>query len=105
MGAIRALTTNPFVKQDLSTNQMDSKVFISMRELSQILEASVNDSHQIKTILTTVERLSTSPEITDEPKSQEQQKYVLYGTAKEADTLGITFKGEQSKIKECSTWS
>ena len=50
-----------------------------------------------------VESLSTSPEITDEPKSQELQKYVLCETAKEADTLGITSEGEKPKIKEFST--
>ena len=42
-----------------------------MRELSQILAAAMNDSHQVKTNLTAVESLSTSPEIADEPKSQE----------------------------------
>ena len=74
-----------------------------MRELSQILAAAMNDSHQVKTILTAVESLSTSPEITDEPKSQEQQKDVLCKTAKEANTLGITFEGEKCKIKEFFT--
>ena len=95
--------TNPFVKQDLSTYQMDSKVSISMIELSQILAAAGKDSHQVKTILTTVEILSTSPEITEKPKSQELKKDVLYETTKEADTLGITFEGEQPKIKEFFT--
>ena len=66
-----------------------------MREISQILAAAGNDSHQVKTILIAIESLSTSPEITDEPKSQEQQKYVLCETAIEANTLGITPEGEQ----------
>ena len=74
-----------------------------MREISQILAAARNYSHHVKTILTEAESLSTSPEIIDEPKSQEQQKYVLCETAKEADTLGITFEGEQPKIKEFFT--
>ena len=103
MGAVRTLETNPRVRQDLPTNNMDSKVLISMRELSQILAATGNDSHQVKTILIAVESLSTSPEITDEPKSQEQQKYVLCKTEKEHDTLGIASKGEQPKIKELFT--
>ena len=50
--------------------------------------------------MTTVDRLSTSPEITGKLKSQELQKDVLCKTAKEADTLGITSEGEQPKIKE-----
>ena len=82
---------------------MDSEVTISLRELSQILVAVGNDSHQEKTIFTAAESLSTSPKITDEPKSQEQQKYVLCETAKEADTLVITSEGEQPKIKEFFT--
>ena len=74
-----------------------------MGELSQILVAVGNDSHQLKTILTPIESLSTSSEITNKPKSQELQKYVLYETAKEADTLGNTFEGEKPKIKEFFT--
>jgi len=53
--------------------------------------------------LTAVESLSTSPEITDKPKSQELQKDVLCETTKEADTLGITSEGEKPKIKDFST--
>ena len=82
---------------------MDSEVTIILRELSQILAAAGNDSHQVKTILTAVESLSTSPKITDEPKSQELQKYVLCKNAKENDALGITAEGEKPKIKELST--
>ena len=77
MGTVRTLGTNPCVKQDLPTNKLDSKVLISMRELSQILAAAENDSHQ-----TAVEGLSTSPEITNEPKYQELQKDVICETAK-----------------------
>ena len=88
-----------------ATNQdMDSKVTISLRELSQILVVAGNDYHQVKTILTAVESLSTSPEITYEPKSQELQKDVLCETAKEADTLGIASEAEKPKIKEFSTF-
>ena len=97
MGVGRAPTTNPFVKQDLSTNQMDSKVLISMRELSQLLKTagiSISTSQEEK-ILIAVESLSSAPEMTNEPRSQELQKYVLCETAKEADTLGITSEGEQ----------
>ena len=103
LGIVRTLGTNPCVKQDLPKTKMDPKVLISMRELSQILAATGNDSHQVKTILIAVESLSTSPEIIDEPKSQEQQKYVLCETAKEDDTLVITPEGEQPKIKEFFT--
>ena len=78
-------------------------MLISMRELSQILAVAGNDSHQVKTILTVVECFSTSLKITDEPKSQELQKDVLYKTAKEANTLGNTFEGEKPKIKELFT--
>ena len=53
-----------------------------MRELSQILETDGISISQEEKILTVVESLSTSPEITDEPKSQELQKYVLCETAK-----------------------
>ena len=47
--------------------------------------------------------LSTSPEIIDEPKSQEQQKHVPCETTKEADTLENTFEGKKPKIKELFT--
>ena len=53
--------------------------------------------------MTTVESLSTSPEITYEPKSQELRKDVPCETEKEADTLGITSEGEKPKIKEFPT--
>ena len=104
MGAIRTPEANPFVKQDISTNQMDSKVLINMRELSQILAIVGISISQEEKILTAVEILSTSPEITDEQKSQELQKDVLCETAKEADTLGIASEGEQQKIKEFSIY-
>ena len=103
MGTVRTPGNNPYVKKDLPTNNMDSKVFISMRELSQILETAGNDSHQVKTILTAVEGLSTSPEIIDEPTSQELQKDVLCEIPKENDTLGITFEWEKPEIKELFT--
>ena len=92
------------MKQDLPTNNMDSKVLISMTKLSQILAASGNDSHQVKPILIAVEGLSTSLKITDEPKSQELQKYVLRETTKEVNALGITSEGEQPEIKEFSIY-
>ena len=37
-GLVRTLGTNPYVKEDLTTNDMDSKVLIGMREISQLLE-------------------------------------------------------------------
>ena len=82
---------------------MDSKVLIGMRELSKILPIAGISISQEENILTTLESLSTSPKITDEPKSQELQKYVICETAKEVDTLGIASEGEQPEIKEFST--
>ena len=93
------------MRQDLSTNNMDLKVFISMRELSQIL-AKVGFSistFQEEQIQTEVESFSTTPKMTNEPKSKELQKDVLCETAQETDTLGITSKGEHPEIKELST--
>ena len=101
LGTVRTLGTNPCVMQDLSTNDMDSKVLISMRELFQLLttaEISISTSQEEK-LLIAVESLSSPPKITDEPKSQELQKDFLCETAKEADTLGITSEGEQLEIK------
>ena len=76
MGVVRAPTTNPFVKQDLPTNQMDSKVFISMREISQLLAIagiSISTSQE-ENLLISVEILSSAPKMINEPKSQELQK-------------------------------
>ena len=95
MGAVRTPETNRCVKQDLSTDKMDSKVLISMRELSQILATTRISISQEENILALVESLSAALEMTNEPKSQELQKDVLCETAKEADTLGITSEGEQ----------
>ena len=103
MGTVRTPGTNPCVKQDLPTNDMDSKVLISMRELYLILATARNDSHQVKTILTTVKILSTSPKITDEPKSQEFTKGFYLQDYREDDILGITSEGEKPKIKEFFT--
>ena len=55
---------------------MNSKMLISMRELSQILAAagiSISSS-QKKHILKEVKNLSTSPEIIEEPQYHELQK-------------------------------
>ena len=81
---------------------MDSKVVISTRELSQLLAIagiSISTSQE-ENLLIAVEILSTTPKMTNGPKSQELQKYVLCETAKEADTLGITSEGEQPEIEE-----
>ena len=105
MGTVRTPWTTPCVKQDLPTNKMDSKVLISMRELSQLLAIagiSISTSQEEK-LLIAVESLSTAHEMTNEPKSQELQKDVLCETTKEANTLGITSEGEKPKIKEFST--
>ena len=83
---------------------MDSKVLISMREISQILAIDGILISQEEKILRAVESLSTSPEITNELKSQELQKDVLCEIVKEDDTLGITSEGEQPKITELFTF-
>ena len=75
---------------------------ISMRELSQLLEIakiSISTSQE-ENISTAVKISSTSPEIIDEPKSQELQKDVLCKTAKEDETFGITSEGEKPETKE-----
>ena len=105
MGIVRTPETNPCVKKDLPTNKMDSKVIISMRELSQILATAgifISTSQEEK-LLIAVESLSSAPGMTNEPRSQELQKDVLCETAKEVDTLGITSEREKPKIKEFST--
>ena len=104
MGAVRTPETNPCVKEDLSTNKMDSKVLISMRELSQILATTGILISQEENILIAVESLSTSPGIEDETQSQELQKDFLCKSAEEADILGITSEGERHEIEEFSTY-
>ena len=74
-----------------------------MREISRILETVGISISQEEKVLIAFKILSTSPKIKDEPKSQELKKYVLCKTAKEADTLGITSKGEKLEIKEFYT--
>ena len=65
-----------------------------MRELSRILaKAGVSTSAE-EQILTEVEVLSTTSEMTDEIQFQELQKNFLCKTAQETDTLGITYEGE-----------
>ena len=83
---------------------MDSKVLISMRELSQILATVGISISQEENILITVESLSTSPGIEDETQSQELQKDFLCKSAEEADILGITSEGEKPEIEEFSTY-
>ena len=66
MGVIRTLCTNPCVRQDPSTNKMDSKMIMSIREFSQILAAVGISSSQEKHILTIVRNLYTSPKDIEE---------------------------------------
>ena len=82
---------------------MDSEVTINLGKLSQILVAVGNSSYQVEHILKVVKSLSTSPDITNEPKSQEPQKYFPCQIAEEIDNLGITSDGKQPKIEEVST--
>ena len=106
LGAVRTPEINPCVRQDLSTNQMDSKVVISMRELSQLLaiaRISISTSQEEK-LLIAVESLSTSLEMVNETKTQELQKDFLCENGKEVDILEITYKGEHPEIEEFSIY-
>ena len=74
-----------------------------MRELSRILaKAGISISTE-ENIWTEVESLSTTPEMTDEPKSQELQNDFLCKTVEKADILWITFEGQKPEIKEFFT--
>ena len=81
---------------------MDSEVTINLGKLSQILAAVGNSSYQVEHILIAVKSLSTSPNTTSEPKSQEPQKDIPYQIAEEIANLGTRSDGEQSEIKEFS---
>jgi len=79
---------------------MDAEVTINLGKLSQILAAVGSSSYQVEHILTAVKSLSTSPDITNEPKSQEPQKDIPCQIAEEIDNLGITSDGKRPKIEE-----
>ena len=79
---------------------MDSEVTINLGKLSQILATVGNSSYQVEHILTAVKSLSTSPDITNEPKSQEPQKNIPCQIAEEIDNLGTTSGGEQYEIEK-----
>ena len=81
---------------------MDAEVTINLGKLSQILTTVGSSSYQVEHVLTAVKRLSTSPDITNEPKSQEPQKDIPCQIAKEIDNLGVTSDGKQLKIEEVS---
>ena len=68
---------------------MDSEVTINLGKLSQILAAVENSSYQVEHILIAVKSLSTSPEITNEPKSQEPQKIFLAKLQRKLTTWGL----------------
>jgi hypothetical protein len=71
LGVVRTPCANPCVRQDPSTNKMDSKMIMSLEELSQILAAAGISSSQEEHILTIVKNLSTSPKDIEEPKFHE----------------------------------
>jgi hypothetical protein len=77
LGVLRTPYNNPCVRQDPSNDKMNSKVTISLEELSQILVAAGISSFQEEHILIIVKNLSTSSEMIKEPKSHELQKYSL----------------------------
>jgi hypothetical protein len=94
------------VNQVLSNDKMNSKVTISLEELSQILATAGISSFQEEHILTIVKNLSTSPEILEESRSYELQNDFPCQNVKEAEKLWTTSGGEKSlrpKIEEFST--
>ena len=104
MGVVRTLATNPCVTQNLPTNSMDSKVLISIRELSQILAVFgiLIYSSQWEHILTEVNNLSTSLEIIEEPQSHEIKIDSPFPSTKETGNMETTFDGERPEIEELS---
>ena len=94
-GVVRTPGTNPCVRQEKTTNKIDSEVIINLGKNSQILVAVGNSSYKEEHILTTIKSLSTSPDMIDETNSQELQKYFLCKTSEDADRLGITSEGEE----------
>ena len=85
---------------------MNSKVIISLEELSQILAIVGISYSQEEHILTIAKNLSTSPEILEESRSYELKNDFPCQNVKEAKKLWTTSSGEQSlrpKIEELST--
>ena len=66
MGVVRTLVTDPYVKMGLRTIKMESRMNISLEELSKILAAVGISSSQGEQILTVIKNLSTSPEVKEE---------------------------------------
>jgi hypothetical protein len=85
---------------------MDSKVTISLEELSQILAIVGISYFEEEHILTIVKKFSISLKILEEPRSYELQNYFPCQTTKEAKKLWTTYSGEKSPrpdIEEFST--
>jgi hypothetical protein len=94
------------VNQVLSNDKMNSKVIISLEELSQILETVGISSFQEEHILTLLKNLSTSSEILEESRSYELHNDFAFQNAKETEKLWTTTSREQSltpAIEELST--
>ena len=86
---------------------MNSKVAISLEELSQILATVGISSFQEEHILTIVKKFSTSPKILEESRSYELKNDFPFQNAKEAKKLWTTSSGDQSlrtEIKKFSTY-
>ena len=77
---------------------------INLGKVSQILAAVVNSSYLVEHILIEVKNISTSPDMSDEPNSQELQKDFLFKTSEYVDTLGTTSEGEKPEIEEFSVY-
>jgi hypothetical protein len=85
---------------------MNSKMTISLEELSQILATTEISSFQEEHILAVAKSVSTSPKILEESRSYELQNDIPYQNVKEAENLWTTSGGEQSlrpEIEEFST--
>ena len=77
---------------------MDSKVLISMRELSQILATARISIYQEETILIVVDSLSTSPKTTYELKSQKLQNMFFARLQKKLIHWGLHPKERNQKL-------
>ena len=84
---------------------MNSKMVISLEELSHILAAvGISHSHE-EHILETAKNLSTSLETLEGPKFLELQKDFPCQSMKEAEKLGTTSNGERSLSSEIEEFS
>jgi hypothetical protein len=84
---------------------MNSKVTISLEEVSQIRAIAGISSSQEENILTIAKNLSTSPEILEELRSYELQNDFPCQNEKEVEKLWITSNGGKSLRPEIEDFS